>query len=55
MPPDFGEAAFLIKTGWRHQDYEAAPDELVNQMVMLYNAEAEAAKAQMQSIESKRR
>mgnify|MGYP001565818646 FL=1 len=46
---------FLVKTGWTHDNYEAAPDDLINQMVMLFNAEGEAAKIQMEQAEVKRR
>lgn len=39
------EAAFLLKTGWTPEQYDAAPDELVTMMYMLMNAEAERSKA----------
>ena len=54
MPSEFREAAFCVKTGWTHDDYYDAPDDLVNQMVMLFNAEAEATKMQIQQAEAKR-
>lgn len=53
LPPDFGEAAFLLKTGWTHADYEATPDELVSKMVMLLNAEGEAAKYHLEQAKKK--
>ena len=53
LPLEFGEAAFLLKLQWTHEEYEAAPDALVRRMIMLMNAEAEVSKAQMQDAESK--
>ena len=57
LPADFAEAAFLLRTQWTHQDYESAPDDLINRMIMLMNAEAEVSKEHLQEAQavSKRR
>ena len=40
------EAAFLLETGWTWQDYEAAPDALIERMFALLSARAEIARDQ---------
>jgi len=40
------EAAFLLETHWTHAEYEAAPDALVEDMMRLLNARAEASQTE---------
>jgi len=35
------EAAFLLETGWTHEQYEAAPDIVVRAIYEVLNAKAE--------------
>ena len=42
MSSDMFDAAFLLETGWTQQQYEEADDALIERMVILMNAKAEA-------------
>ena len=40
------DSAFLLKTGWTYQQYLDTPDEIVEKMLILMEAEVEIIKAE---------
>ena len=47
LPLELFDANFLIRTGWTYDDYLNTPQEIISQMVVLWNAEAEVTRMKL--------
>lgn len=45
-----GDAAFLLRIGWTWEQYMATPDDVIEKMLILLRAEAEASKEAMENV-----